>query len=56
MADLKGVGGELRAVVTIKRKATGKVEVFELVGHTTPEQHAALVEELKKEKADGSNP
>lgn len=43
MSDLNGQTGELRAVITVTRKATGKVETYELVGRTTPEQHSAIV-------------
>lgn len=42
MNELKGQPGELRATVTIIRKATGKVETYELVGHATPEQDEQL--------------
>lgn len=42
MSELKGSGGELRAVVQITRKATGKTETVELVARTTPEQHEAM--------------
>lgn len=31
----------------ITRKATGKTETVELVSHTTPEQHAQIMKELK---------
>lgn len=50
MSALKGNGGELRATIQIKRKATGKVETVELVSRTTPEQHEQIMrdEELKK--------
>ena len=40
---LSGNGGELRATVTVTRKATGAVETYELVGQTTPEEHARIV-------------
>jgi len=43
MSDLQGNGGELRATIHIKRKATGKIETFELVGRTTPEEHERIV-------------
>lgn len=56
MSDLKGQTGELRATIQITRKATGKVETFELVGRTTPEQHEQIMQELKKEDDDGRNP
>ena len=45
MNDLKGQAGELRATVTIKRAATGKVETYDMVGTATPEQAAALLKE-----------
>ena len=54
MANLKGKEGELRAVLTIKRAATGKVETYELIGHSDPEQLRQSVE--TKEKDNGSNP
>ena len=41
-SDLKGTGGELRATVHITRKDTGEVETYEVVGHTTPEQHVQI--------------
>jgi hypothetical protein len=43
MSNLSGQGGELRATVHITRKATGKVETYELVGRTTPEQHEQIM-------------
>ena len=36
-------GGILRAIVRVKRKATGEVETYELTGAATPEQVAALI-------------
>ena len=45
MNELSGKGGELRATVTVTRKATGAVETYELVGQTTPEEHAELTQE-----------
>ena len=33
MTTLKGQPGELRFTIEIKRKETGKVEQYELVGH-----------------------
>lgn len=36
MKEVKGKPGELRATIHVKRKATGKVETFEVVGTTTP--------------------
>lgn len=43
MSDIKGNGGEFRATVHVKRAATGEVETYDLVGRTTPEQHARIV-------------
>lgn len=39
MNDLTGQPGELKATITITRKATGKVETYELTGiyHGDPE-------------------
>lgn len=56
MSDLKGQTGELRATIQVTRKATGKVETFELVGRTTPAQHEQMIQELNKEDDDGRNP
>ena len=39
---LSGVGGELRATVQVTRGETGIVETYEVVGRTTPEQHAQI--------------
>lgn len=40
--ELSGQVGELRATVTITRKATGKVETYELVGCVDAEKLKAL--------------
>ena len=45
MSDLKAQIGEVRMTVQVKRKETGKVETFDLVGKVTEEQ----------EKQDGGN-
>ena len=47
MASLLGQTGELRFTVEVKRKETGKVETFDLVGKITEDQ--------LKELQDGSN-
>lgn len=47
MPELTGQPGELRATVHVTRKATGKVETYELVGHVMPQ--------AEEEKSDGSN-
>jgi hypothetical protein len=49
MPELTGQPGELRATVHVTRKATGKVETYELVGHVMPQA------EDPKEKSDGGN-
>jgi hypothetical protein len=38
MAELQGKAGELRFTVEVKRKATGKVEIFELIGTHLPDE------------------
>ena len=43
MSELSGIGGELRATVHITRKDTGRVETYEVVAKTTPEQHAQIM-------------
>ena len=45
MAELQGKPGELRFTIEVKRKATGKVETFEMIG--TP-----LVEDESDEKQE----
>lgn len=56
MNEIKGQGGELRATVTIKRKATGKEETYTLTSkNVTPEQAAALIGNEQKEKENGSH-
>lgn len=47
MSDLKPIPGELRATIHITRKATGKTETFELVGHSDPEKLAAIMKARK---------
>ena len=42
--NLQGQPGELRMTIEIKRKETGKVETFELVGHADPEQLKQILE------------
>jgi hypothetical protein len=52
MSELGGQGGELRAVVEIKRKATGLVEKYELIGRVTPEQEEEILDVLENMKLD----
>jgi hypothetical protein len=47
MSNLAPVPGELRATIEIKRKETGKVETYEIVGHPDPEVLKKLIEESK---------
>lgn len=49
MADLQGVTGELRMTVEVTRAATGKVEVYELVGH------AVLEDQPEEDEKEPSN-
>ena len=53
MGNLSGQGGELRMVVEVTRKATGKVETVELVGKLTQDEAEKLG--LAGEKEDGGN-
>lgn len=47
MSNLIGQSGELRLTVEVKRKETGKVEKFELIGYVSDDQ--------LKEITNGSN-
>jgi len=49
--NLQGQPGELRMTIEIKRAATGKVDVIELVGHADPEKLAEIIE-AEKQKED----
>ena len=55
MSELKGQSGELHATIQITRKATGKVETFELVGRTTPEQHEAIMADMQRGRVHGAS-
>lgn len=55
MSDLKGQGGELRCTVTVTRKATGKVETYDVVSTITEEQAQELGLVETKEKDNGRN-
>jgi hypothetical protein len=54
--ELEGPPAELRFTLTIKRAATGKVETFEMVGHSDPEKLAEVVAQPKPEVTHGSDP
>ena len=47
MIHLAPVPGELRATITVKRKATGLEETYEIIGHADPEK---LKEILQKHR------
>jgi hypothetical protein len=55
MSDLKGAVGELRFTVTVKRKETGKVETFDMVGHVLPEQEKQIVGSAKRGRVHGAS-
>lgn len=48
--------GEMRATIQITRKATGKVETYEIIGHPDPEKLQEILNSRKKEHDDGSHP
>lgn len=51
MIDLHGGTGELRAVIHIKRAATGETETYELIGHPDPDRLQELIEAERKKRA-----
>lgn len=51
MAELKAAEGELKAVIQVTRKDTGKVETYEVVGKVNHEEMDAL---LKKDEETSS--
>ena len=57
MSNLTGSVGEIRLTVEIKRKDTGKVETYDLVGTITDEQikelqHGSNPQHSSKERSD----
>ena len=40
--------GELRATITIKRKATGLEETYEIIGHSDPEKLKQIMERRRQ--------
>ena len=54
MSKLTAIPGELRATIQITRKATGKVETFEIVGHPDPEKLAQIVAEARRNRVHGA--
>ena len=55
MTNLTGQGGELRATVHVTRKETGKVETYEIVGNTTPEQHEQISKDIHEQISHGTS-
>ena len=55
MSELSGVPGELRATIHIVRKETGKVEEYEVIGHSDPAVLEKILDE-KKEQDHERNP
>ena len=53
MANLAGVPGEFRFTIEVKRKDTGKVEKYDLIGHVKP---GTPIEEVKQVLADAGIP
>lgn len=51
-SHLKGILGTLRATVTVTRKATGKVETHQLIGHPDPKVLAAILAEDQKRNTE----
>lgn len=49
MAELKAAEGELKAVIKVTRKDTGKVETYEVTGKVNHEQMESL---LKKDEEE----
>ncbi len=41
--ELKAQKGEMRATIHVKRKATGKTETYQVVGHQDPEKLKEIV-------------
>ena len=52
--NLQGQPGELRMTIEIKRKETGKVETFELVGHADPEKLKEIMAAEADKKGDSN--
>lgn len=52
---MKGQPGELRATIHVTRKDTGKVETFELVGHSDPEKLAEILANERKPRVHGAS-
>ena len=51
-SNLQGQPGELRMTIEIKRKETGKVETFEMVGHSDPEKLKEILAAEAAKKGD----
>lgn len=53
-ATLKVQPGELRATIHVKRKATGKTETFEIVGHSDAEKLKEILAARRHHGSAGS--
>ena len=51
-SNLQGQPGELRMTIEIKRKETGKVETFEMIGHSDPEKLKEILAAEAAKKGD----
>lgn len=49
MINLQGKEGELKAVIQVTRKESGKVETYEIVGKVNHEEFQKLLEQQPKE-------
>jgi len=54
MSNLKGIPGELRATIHITRKATGKVDTVEIVGHSDPTKLKEILERDRAREGESS--
>lgn len=56
MVNLAPEPGEFRFTVEVKRAATGKVEVFEMVGHADPERLQEILAKHREAAAADDQP
>lgn len=52
--ELRAIPGELRATIHVTRKATGKVDTYQIVGHPDPEKLAQLVGAARHNRVHGA--
>lgn len=48
MAELNTEPAELHFTIEIKRKDTGKIETFDMIGHVIPNPEPEIIEETKE--------